>query len=64
MTRRAVLLMPAVAAFDPLLEPMNRFAKAYNEFAEGMRSGIFDQRQAKRLSKLWREVESSGDWPR
>jgi len=50
-------------AIDRLVGPMNEFAAAYNDFAAGMRNGIFDLRQAKRLSKLWRQVEQSGAWP-
>jgi hypothetical protein len=69
MMRRSLLTMiPAAvaksaSAVDSLLSPMNEFAKAYNDFTEAMRHGIFDVRQARRLSKLWREVERSGSWP-
>ncbi len=63
----ALLTLLVVSAtggpFDALAAPMNAFAKAYNGFAAGMGNGIFDARQAKRLSKLWRDVEHSGDWP-
>jgi len=65
--RIVVLFLAACAAAadqpDTLLEPMNRFAAAYNDFTAGMQKGLFDARQAKRLSKLWREVEHSGNWP-
>lgn len=51
------------SAPDELLEPMNRFAAVYNEFVDGLHAGKFDARQAQRLSKLWRDVERSGNWP-
>jgi len=72
MIRRLLLLtlllaMSAGAGGEPpldrLIGPMNEFAAAYNDFAAGMRNGLFDARQARRLSKLWHDVERSGAWP-
>lgn len=61
----ALLTLLAVSASggtgDALLVRMNAFATAYNGFAAAMGQGIYDVRQARRLSKLWRDVER--DWP-
>lgn len=74
--RVALLLLAAVvAAFaaqlsDGFRDPcndleyrLNRFAEAYNAFCLTLKEGNFDLRGAKRLSKLWREVEAEC-WPR
>lgn len=64
MNRRTLLLAVVLQPADELLEPMNRFAALYNDFTAKLREGVFDARQAKRLSKLWRSIEGSGSWPR
>lgn len=66
--RRALLAMLPVAllAADDagLVRRMNRFAAAYRKFVEAHERGLFDVRLARELSRLWREVETSGYWPR
>lgn len=59
----AALLLPVRGQDDWLLMRMNAFAGEYNDFAGKLREGQFDLRQAKKLSKLWRELERSGNWP-
>jgi hypothetical protein len=51
-------------AGDPLVERMNRFAETYRQFVERHNRGVFDAALAKKLSQEWREVETSGEWPR
>jgi hypothetical protein len=51
-------------AGDPLVTRMNRFAATYRQFAEQHNRGVFDAALAKKLSRQWREVEASGEWPR
>jgi len=68
VTRRLLAIWPLAAFYlgstgDPLVDRMNEFVVAYNDFAKGVQAGIFDQRQARRLSKLWRQVEKCGSWP-
>jgi hypothetical protein len=53
----------AAPAQDDLAERLNRFAEAYNGFAGELRAGKLDVKKAARLSKLWRDVERSGEWP-
>jgi hypothetical protein len=65
----ALALMLALAApigadYDPLVESMNSFAKEYNAFADQLRIGIFDVRSARELSRRWKRVEHSEDWPK
>jgi hypothetical protein len=45
-----------VGRFNRFVEEANHWARSYNQ-------GLFDFQRAKRLSKLWREVEASGTWP-
>lgn len=63
--RRALLALPLLAAQggrDPeLVRLMNQFAKLWNEF---ILRATFDLKLAKKISKAWREIESSGHWPR
>ena len=47
-----------------LLAALSRFSLEYNKLAEHWNRGTFDVRTAKRLSRLWRDVETSGYWPR
>jgi len=72
MTRRLILLAGAAALRDSsraqfqsdrLANAMNRFSEEYNAFAEKLSVGVFDAQQARRLSRLWREVENCGVWP-
>lgn len=69
-----ILLASALLAFaqwqgefrDPCADleyRLNRFAEAYNTFAANLKEGNLDLRGAKRLSKLWREVEAEC-WPK
>jgi hypothetical protein len=51
-------------AGDPLVGRMNRFASTYRQFAEQHNRGVFDAALAKKLSREWRDVEASGEWPR
>jgi hypothetical protein len=53
----------AVPCQDVLLPRLNRFADEYNLFARQVNRGRFDVAQAKRLSRLWAEIERSGYWP-
>jgi len=68
MLRRMFLLAlggsAAAADVDQLADLMNAFARVYNQFAEQERRGIFDVKLARELSRRWRDVERSGDWPR
>lgn len=68
MFRRAWLKLlaaplAATVASDFLMDRLNRFAAAYNAFASAYQQGTFDLRGAKLLSKLWRDIEQSGNWP-
>jgi hypothetical protein len=49
---------------DDLVTRMNKFARTYNSFTQNYRQGIFDLKLAEKLSKEWREVEKSEDWPK
>jgi hypothetical protein len=51
-------------AGDPLVGRMNRFAATYRQFVDRHNHGVFDVALAKKLSREWREVEASGEWPR
>jgi hypothetical protein len=70
MTRRAALALAIVAAPAPAVESgdlfadrMNRFGRELVNFDGKLRQHVFDVKQAKLLSKLWRDVETSGEWP-
>jgi hypothetical protein len=52
------------AGGDPLVDRMNRFAATYRRFVDQHDHGVFDVALAKKLSREWREVEASGEWPR
>ena len=57
-------MVPSVGSCDDTLTlRLNRFAEEYNRFARRVNHGEFDVAQARRLSKLWAEVERSGYWP-
>ncbi len=48
-----------------MLDRLNRFNADMRDFTNVLRAGFFNPAgQKSRLSKEWREVESSGDWPR
>jgi hypothetical protein len=71
MARRRLILLPNLLAtgisgsrFDWLAITLNKFANRYNTFIEKLRGGVFDLRDAKALSQLWREVERCGEWPK
>jgi hypothetical protein len=42
---------------------MTQFIQEFNMFARAYNSGYYDVRGARRLSKLWRDVETCGFWP-
>jgi len=46
-----------------LADCLNSFAQDYNDFVQKLQRNVIDYKQAKRLSKKWREVEKSGLWP-
>lgn len=56
--------VPGAAQEDRLVWRMNRFAATYREFAAQHNRGVFDAALARKLSEEWREVETSGEWPR
>jgi hypothetical protein len=58
------LALPTCADELRLYECMERFSRNYNQFIATWQKGTFDFRQAKQLSKLWRDIEDSGYWPR
>lgn len=70
LSRRLVLLLPlgqfkpAQGEVDYLTLKMNEFAKEYNYFVQEKAKGLLDLRQAKRVSRKFRELESSGWWPK
>jgi hypothetical protein len=68
VTRRTLLLsavsLPEGTDDWQFVQKYNRFAKAANDWMETYRNGLFDLRGAKRLSKLWRDIEASGMWPK
>ena len=49
---------------DDLVDNMNRFAAAYNDFTGDLASGVYSPKKAARLSKLWRNIEKCEEWPR
>lgn len=49
---------------ERLIERWNRFAKTSRGFADEYNRGIFDVNAARKMSKQWREIEASGEWPR
>jgi hypothetical protein len=55
---------PIGADDDPLVDRMNSFAREYNVFADQFRVGIFDVKSARELSRRWKRVEHSEDWPK
>ena len=66
MSRRAFL---AAASGQNLasvvfVDRMNRFMETLRTWAEAYNTGLFDVRGAKRLSKLWKDIEDSGNWPK
>jgi hypothetical protein len=70
MTRRAALALAIIAAparavesGDLFADRMNRFGRELVNFDGKLRQHVFDVKQAKLLSKLWRDVETSGEWP-
>jgi hypothetical protein len=69
LTRRAALLLAiaapacAVVSNDVFLDRLNRFNTAMRDFTAQLRQQQFNVREAKLLSKLWRDVEQSGEWP-
>lgn len=69
MLRRALVLFALARLMvrgqaDPLHDRWNDFAKAANEFVISLHAGKFDYELARKLSKLWRAIEESGEWPR
>jgi hypothetical protein len=71
VTRRLALLAlvaaPAsesVTPHDFLADRMNRFTSSLRDFCEKYNRHIFDAKEARLLSKLWRDVEDCGDWPK
>jgi len=61
----AIFLGSATAeSADEVLQPrMTQFIQEFNMFARAYNSGYYDVRGARRLSKLWRDVETCGFWP-
>lgn len=59
-----LMAAPIGADDDPLIERMNSFAKEYNVFADQLRLGVFDVKSARELSRRWKRVERSEDWPK
>ena len=53
----------AVEARDVMLDRLNRFNETMRDFTERLRQHQFPNNEAKLLSKLWRDVERSGEWP-
>jgi hypothetical protein len=41
----------------------NRFSAELRVWAQTYNAGKYDLRGARRLSRLWREIEQSGSWP-
>jgi hypothetical protein len=71
MARRTILGLSVVlstgisgSSHDWLATALNHFANRYNRFIEDLRAGQFDLRDAKALSKAWRDVETCGQWPK
>lgn len=58
------LASPIGADYDPLVDRMDSFAREYNAFAEQFRIGIFDVKSARELSRRWKSVERSQEWPK
>ena len=57
-------VVPIGADDDPLVDRMNGFAKEYRHFADEFNAGIFDSKSARELSRRWKRVERSEDWPK
>jgi hypothetical protein len=49
---------------DVSVDRLNRFNETMRDFTAQLRQHRFDVREARLLSKLWRDVEQSGEWPR
>ena len=47
-----------------MLDRLNRFNDSMRSFVDMLREHRFDLKTARLLSKQWREVEESGEWPR
>lgn len=56
--------LAAVRADDIMLDRLNRFNTLMRDFTGKLRGQVFDAKEAALLSKLWRDVEQSGEWPR
>jgi hypothetical protein len=54
----------AIPTTDIFRDRLNRFNLEMKDFARKLNSHIYDRKQAALLSKLWRDVENSGDWPK
>lgn len=63
-SRRAILLFVAGFFDSGLVGKMNAFAKTYNRFAMAHAKGLFDVKLARELSREWRAIENSGEWPK
>lgn len=59
-----LLAVPMGAQEDGLVLRMNRFAHAYNAFVLELNRGKLDVRDARELTRKWKEIESSGEWPK
>jgi hypothetical protein len=61
----AAALRPAqaVRTDDFMLEALNKFNSEMQDFTAKLRGHVYSEKQAARLSKLWRDVEASGEWP-
>lgn len=76
VTRRQVITMAVYPAGLPMahgvedtprdfmLQRLNRFNETMQDLVSQLRQHRFDLREARLLSKLWRDVEQSGEWPR
>lgn len=69
LRRRSVLALAIATAAQTavtseLPRVMNRFAELWNQFVAGANKGLFDAKLAKKISRAWREVENSGEWPK
>ena len=68
--RRAALLLllagqcVAVNSGDLMLDRLNRFNQTMRDFTGQLRAKQFNAKEAKLLSRLWRDVENSGEWPK
>jgi len=60
----SVAPLVAVVARDVLSDRINRFNTVMHDFTIQLHGGVFNCREAKLLSKLWRDIEDSGNWPK